>query len=148
MWRHRTPIWAVVTRGRTVLVESFVTSLTLNISPSRLVVLCVVLNCLSIAHNGLQHAINVIFVDVFPVIKREKPNVLTFFSNHYDYAFWMKWKLIIQFLSVHSIRRTCSLNALQMTTLTVKQFKSSDVANHTRMIYKPIQIKNMFGYLF
>ena len=57
----------------------------------------------------------------------------------------MKWKLNIQFLSVHSIRRVCSLNVLQMTTLNVKPFKSFGIAYPTRMIYKPTHIKNMFS---
>ena len=66
------------------------------------------------------------------------------FSNRYEYAFWMKWKLHVTFSSVHSINRTGSLNILQMTTLKVKQFTSFDITYHTRMIYKPIHIKNMF----
>ena len=70
---------------------------------------------------------------------------LFFFSNHYEYVFRMKWKLNIQFLSVRSIRRMCSLNVLQMTTLNVKPFMSFDIAYHTRMIYTPTHIKNMFS---
>ena len=38
----------VVTRERSVLVESFLTSLALNLSPSRFIVLDIVLNCLDI----------------------------------------------------------------------------------------------------
>ena len=37
---------------------------------------------------------------------------------------------------------------LQMTTINVKQFTSSDIAYLTRMIFKPIHTKKRFGYLF
>ena len=39
---------------------------------------------------------------------------------------------------MHSVRRTCSLNILQMTTLNVKPFKSFSIAYHTRMVYKHV----------
>ena len=45
---------------------------------------------------------------------------------------------------MQSNRRTRSLNVLQMTTLNVKQLTIFDIAYHTRMIYKPIHIENMF----
>ena len=66
-------------------------------------------------------------------------------SNHYEYAFWMMRKLNIKFRSVHTIRRTYSLNVLQIMTLNIKQFKSFDIAYQTRMIYKPLHIKTCFG---
>ena len=56
----------------------------------------------------------------------------------------MKWKLNVNVRSVHGVRRTCSLNVLQMTPLNVNQFTSFDIICYTRMIYKPIHIKNMF----
>ena len=53
-------------------------------------------------------------------------------------------KMNVSFSSVHSISGTCSLNVLQITTLNVKQFTSFEIAYNTRMINKPLHIKNMF----
>ena len=106
----------VVTRGRLVLVESFVTSLALNLSPSRLIVLEVVLSCLDIwtlriTACCMSTARSRIFADVFPVNKREK-------SNGFDVCFkplWICFLNEMKIRSVHSISR--SLNVFQMTTL-------------------------------
>ena len=98
---------------------------------------------LNFAHNGMQHTngkLTYLFVSVFPIIKGEKSNVFDFFQTTYEYAFWMKWKLNVKFRSVHCIRRTWSLNVLQMTTFNVKQFTTFDIAYYIQMIYKPIHI--------
>ena len=76
------------------------------------------------------------------------PFTLTTAAHPCFTAFWMKWKLNVKFRSVHSIRRTCSLNISQMMTLNVRQFTSFDIAyDHTSMIYKLIYIKNITNTL-
>ena len=123
MWRHKMRISAVRSHTRTfgscwIICDDI--SVKLLAGASHYLGRCSQLSgYLNFAHNGLQHAngtFTYFFVDVFSVIKREKFNVFdSYFSNHYEYVFWMKWKLNVKVRSVHSIRRTCDV--LQMTTL-------------------------------
>ena len=53
----------------------------------------------------------------FLVIKQEKFILFDVFSCHYNTAKWMRWKLNVEFCSVHRIGRTSGLNVLKITTL-------------------------------
>ena len=108
----------IVARRRYLVGRSVWRPVALNISQR-----CLIDRDVFPTSGGLQHAKITLtsFLGTswhgFPVTKREKSNLFDVFSRHYDTAKWMRWKLNVQFHSVHRIRRACSFNVLKITTL-------------------------------
>ena len=92
-----------------------------------------------------QRHVNVIFMDVFPSVKLEQSNVFdVFFFKPLRKCFLneVKNKCQISLSTLHQAH--VQFKRFADEDVNVKKFTSFDVAYHTRMIYKPIHIKNMF----